>query len=248
MRAVLSRWSKQTWSAALGFCFPALCPFCEKREPDSGESRFCDECMQVCQSLAPRQCARCAAPLGPYVDTQSGCVHCRDESFAFDAAYCLGSYTEPLRSACLRGKLSGGHALTRDLADQLWLRHGEVLKSQRLEVVIPVPHLWSEQLWRQHMSPITLAERIASHLGVPAGLDLLAKIKRTPKQALLSVTARRQNLRGAFGIARGTRFRGTRILLVDDIMTTGTTGHECAKVLKQAGAAEVQVMAIGRVI
>ncbi len=96
--------------------------------------------------------------------------------------------------------------------------------------MIPVPHLWSEQLLKPHSTPVTLAECFAAHLKVPAGLDQLAKIKRTAKQALLPVTARRQNLKGAFGIARRTEFFGTRILLVDDIMTTGTTSHECAKV------------------
>lgn len=246
MRAGLTRWSKQTWNAALGFCFPSLCLFCEKREPQD-DSRFCAECDQTCQSLAPRQCARCAAPLGPYVDTQARCVHCRDDSYAFDSAYCLGPYADPLRSACLRAKLAGGHALTCDLADQLWQRHGEALRSLQLQVVIPVPHLWSEQLWKPHSTPVTLAECFAAHLQVPTGLDLLAKIKRTAKQALLPVTARRQNLKGAFGIARRTEFFGTRILLVDDIMTTGTTSHECAKVLKQAGASEVHVVVIGRV-
>lgn len=247
MRANLSRWSMQAWSAALDFCFPSLCLFCEKREPQE-HSRFCEECVQVCQSLAPRQCARCAAPLGPYVDAQTRCVHCRDESYTFDSACCLGPYKDPLRSVCLRAKLAGGHALTCDLADQLWLRHREHLQTSKLEVVIPVPHLWSEQLWRQHVTPVTLAECFAGHLGVPVGLDLLAKIKRTPKQALLPITSRRQNLRGAFGIARRTEFHGTKILLVDDIMTTGTTSHECAKVLKQAGAAEVHVVVIARVL
>lgn len=247
MRAALVRWSQQAWTASLDFCFPSLCLFCETREPAEA-NRFCEECVRVCQSLAPRQCSRCAAPLGPYVAQQSRCVHCREESYAFDSACCLGPYTDPLRSACLRSKLAGGHTLTCDLTDQLWRRHAEKLRSLRIEVVIPVPHRWSEQLWRAHVSPVTLAERMASHLRVPAGLDLLAKVKRTPKQALLPMTARRQNLRGAFAIARRTQFHGTRVLIVDDILTSGTTSHECAKVLKAAGAAEVHVAVIGRVV
>ena len=97
------------------------------------------------------------------------------------------------------------------------------------------------------MSPTTLAETLASLVRVPVRFDLLRKIKKTPKQALLPVTTRKTNLRGAFGMSGGATLDGATVLLVDDILTTGTTAHECAKVLQQAGAAKVYVAVFARV-
>lgn len=239
-------WTQRVGEAAIDFCFPSLCLFCQQVEPETDGQRFCNSCRSLCQTIAIRQCLRCAAPLGPHVPEDSGCPHCRDERFAFDSASCLGPYKEEMRSACLRAKKASGHALTCDLAEQLWRRHESRLQSSSFEVVIPVPHLWSEQLVRQHLCTLTLAECLASRLHIPVGLDMLRKVKRTAKQAPLSLTARRDNLKGAFAVSRGVQFHDCRILLVDDILTSGSTCHECAKTLKAAGAAEVHVAVIGR--
>ncbi len=241
-------WLHRAWSSLLDFCFPALCPLCEAREAE-GESRslFCLSCQQSCREFAGRQCVRCSATVGPFVDTTHGCVLCRDERFAFEAVCSLGPYREPLRSACLRAKQPSGHSISMGLAQQLrTLRHTE-LELWRPDLVIPVPHHWSEHVWRAHVSPTTLAETLASMVRVPARFDLLRKIKHTPKQATLPATTRKTNLRGAFGMGGGATLGGATVLLVDDILTTGSTAHECAKVLKQAGAAKVYVAVFARV-
>ena len=97
------------------------------------------------------------------------------------------------------------------------------------------------------MSPTPLAETLASLGRIPVRFDLLLKIKKTEKQARLPMTKRKTNLRGAFGIGGGATLGGATVLLVDDILTTGSTAHECAKVLKQAGAAKVYVAVFARV-
>ncbi len=241
-------WLPRAWSTLLDFCFPALCPFCEASEAEEeAGALFCLKCQQSCREFSGRQCQRCSASVGPFVDTTKGCVHCRDERYAFEAVCSLGPYREPLRSACLRAKQQSGHSIAIGLAQQLGtLRHSE-LELWRPHLVIPVPHCWSEHVWRPHVSPTPLAETLASMLRVPARLDLLRKIKKTTKQASLPATARRTNLRGAFGMGGGATLGGARVLLVDDILTTGTTAHECAKVLKQAGATQVYVAVFARV-
>lgn len=243
-----SLWLHRAWSSVLEFCFPALCPFCETREAE-GESNslFCLDCQRACREFAGRQCQRCSAIVGPFVDTAQGCVHCRDERYAFDAVCSLGPYREPLRSACLRAKYQSGHSIAMGLAQQLGTLRRTELEAWRPDLVIPVPHCWSEQVWRPHVSPTPLAETLASMTRIPARFDLLLKIKKTKKQATLPVTIRKTNLRGAFGIGGGATLGGATVLLVDDILTTGTTAHECAKVLKQAGAAQVYVAVFARV-
>lgn len=240
-------WMHRAWSSLLGFCFPSLCPFCEIREPEGeGGQLFCLPCQQACRDLAGRQCQRCSASVGPYVETANGCVHCRDERFAFEAVCSLGAYRDPLRPACLRAKKQSGHSISMGLAQQLGTLRRTEFAAWSPDLVIPVPHRWSEHLWRPHVSPSTLAETLSSLLGIPARFDLLRKIKHTPKQALLPMTTRKTNLRGAFGIGGGATLGGATVLLVDDILTTGATAHECAKVLKQAGASQVYVAVLAR--
>jgi predicted amidophosphoribosyltransferase len=241
-------WLHRACSALRDFCFPAVCPFCETREAEGdSDSLFCLTCQQLCREFAGRQCQRCSASVGPFVDTAQGCVHCRDESYAFEAVCSLGPYREPLRPACLRAKQAAGHSVAMGLAQQLGNLHRTQLDTWQPDLVIPVPHHWTEHVWRPHVSPTSLAETLASMSRIPVRFDLLRKIKKTQKQALLPVTTRKTNLRGAFGIGGGATLGGATVLLVDDILTTGTTAHECAKVLKAAGAAKVYVAVFARV-
>ena len=241
------RWLHRSWTSVLDFCFPALCPYCEQREA-TGESGalFCGRCQELCQGLAGRQCPRCSAQVGPYVDTTQKCVHCRDERFAFEAVCSLGPYRDSLRSACLRAKTKWGHSVAMGLTQQLGSLRQSQIEAWQPDLVIPVPHHWWEQVRRTHLSPATLAETLAASLRIPARFDLLFKVKSTEKQALLPLTKRKSNLRGAFGMGGQATLAGASVLLVDDILTTGTTAHECAKTLKQAGAARVDVAVFAR--
>lgn len=240
-------WLSRAWGSLVDFCFPTLCSYCGQQEVsgDSG-SLFCPSCEVICASLAGRQCPQCSASVGPHVDVSSGCVHCRVERFAFQAVCSLGPYREGLRSACLQAKMQSGQAMTVGLAQQLWRLQCCQIETWQPDLVIPVPHHWWEQLRHSRLVPPNLAELLARHARKPVRLDILRKTRRTEKQALLPVTKRRANLKGAFAVGGGVHLDGARILLVDDIMTTGSTAHECAKTLKLAGAAGVYVAVIAR--
>ena len=240
-------WFSRTWGSLVDFCFPSLCPYCGQREAghDSG-SLFCQSCETSCTELAGRQCSRCSASVGPYVDVSTGCVHCQNERFAFEAVCSLGPYREGLKSACLRAKMQSGYSMTVGLAQHLWRLRRWQMEAWRPELIVPVPHHWWEQLRRPHLSPSNLAETLARKARIPVRLDLLRKVKRTEKQALLPVTKRRTNLKGAFAVAGQADLGGVNVLLVDDILTTGATAHECARTLKQAGAGRVFVAVIAR--
>ncbi|RLS56571.1 MAG: ComF family protein [Planctomycetota bacterium] len=230
----------------LDFCFPRRCLLCEQEETLADtDSSLCLPCQQKLVVDSP-QCARCAANVGPYVDASVDCVQCRGDRFAFEQVISLGIYQDELRTACLRAKLSSGQPLIRGLVESLETHRRPVLDRWRPDLIIPVPHHWWERLTRRHLSPLTMAEALAARLRCPVRFDLLAKCKSTEKQALLPRSRRWDNMRGAFRIAGGTQFSGASILLVDDVMTSGATAHECSRALKAAGAAHIYVAVLAR--
>jgi ComF family protein len=122
-----------------------------------------------------------------------------------------------------------------------WREHG----SGAVDVVTPVPLFWWRQLRRGYNQAEVLARQVARQLGLPCE-RLLRRRRGTAQQALLDVEARQANVRGVFACRRGARIAGRRILLVDDVLTTGATLGEAARVLSAADAVAVSVLTAAR--
>jgi ComF family protein len=172
------------------------------------------------------------------------CAYCRPRSFAFDAALRLGKYDGALRKAILFIK----HRHNEGLADRLASRWGVEQQSRLVEwgvhAVVPVPLFWMNRLWRGYNQSGALARGLAERLGVKYQSRWLYRTRRTAKQSLLGPTARLDNVRGAFQAS--VPLAGMRILLVDDVLTTGATASEAASALKRGGASWVGVAVLAR--
>ena len=175
-------------------------------------------------------------------------MHCRSDRFAFERAVSLGVYEDALRHACLVAKGPGGAPLASGLADLLWSRVAGDLRAAAIDVVVPVPHHWTSRVVHSHFPPVTIGRVLARRLKARWHAHILAKVRRTPSQVSLSVTDRRNNLRGAFRVVGGARLSGRTVLLVDDVLTTGTTAHRAATELNHAGASRVLVAVLARAI
>jgi ComF family protein len=124
----------------------------------------------------------------------------------------------------------------------LWGEHCRArFDAVKADCVVPVPLHWWRRWRRGYNQSAALASGLASVLGVPCHPGWLRRVRSTPAQRLLPPGARRDNLRGAFRSSRRTALRGATILLVDDVMTTGSTVHEASAVLRRSGAARVVV-------
>jgi ComF family protein len=235
-----SRW----WAVGLDLVFPPACTLCHAVIESSAQGLLCGSCRE--ELLAgPPACGRCGLS-GLVPAASGGCLRCQDERFHFDGVVRLGPYADNLRRAVLRIKRQGERALAITLGDLLAESRGERLAALRPDAVVPVPMHWSRRVWRGANSPETIAERLSRRLGVPAAPHLLARCRRTAPQANLPPTRRVTNVRGAFR-ARGHRdLPGARLLLVDDIMTTGATVNEAAKMLRRAGASAVAIAVLAR--
>jgi ComF family protein len=239
-------------ASLVGLAAPARCPACGREESGRpGPERLPNLCTACCDAVRPppgERCRRCAAPAGPFIDTSEGCVYCHRERFHFDSVVRLGIYDGELRNICLRAKHPGGEETAAALAHLLWKREEQALRLVEANVIVPVPHHWSQRLRPAVPTPETIAAVLQRGLRVDLGTSILAKVRRTSKQSGLPSSRRRANLKNAFHVPR--RFRsdveGRRILLVDDVLTTGATADEASRMLRQAGASFVAVAVLAR--
>jgi ComF family protein len=123
---------------------------------------------------------------------------------------------------------------------------GEVLADA--ELLLPVPLHWSRLFQRRYNQAALLANAIHGAGGPPVAVDCLVRRRRTPSQGHLGPLARERNVRSAFAVRRPSEVKGKRLVIVDDVMTTGATVDECARVLKRAGAASVGVLTLARAL
>ena len=161
----------------------------------------------------------------------------------FDAAYCFGSYDGLLREWIHLYKYGRIQTLARPLEDLL-LR--AVPRDEAFDAIVPVPLHWRRQWQRGFNQADLLARGISRRLGVPVA-HALRRTRSTDVQAGLSNAGRRRNVTHAFRVRRGASVGGQRILLIDDVMTTGSTAAACAQALKRAGAARVVLVTVARV-
>jgi ComF family protein len=136
--------------------------------------------------------------------------------------------------------------LTVAIADLLVLMRQVEIASLHCDVVVPVPMHWTRRLWRGVNNPEVVSQRLAIALRLPYAPHLLVRSRSTEPQAFLSPDQRRKNVHDAFRAVKHRDLQGARVLLVDDILTTGATASEAARVLKRAGAVFVGVVVIAR--
>ena len=223
---------------------PAVCLLCSKRLPaESSATDFCPECRAGIPRPAAALCPVCAVAHRSLIPTQHHCEACLRDPPPFARVYAAAPYGGILQDAVQSFKYHGQLALEQPLGKLL----GASLRAAALprpHLLVPVPLHVDRLRQRGYNQALQLARQIGREFDVPVAADLLRRIRATEPQQGLDATSRRSNLRGAFAVARPVP--GRRLILVDDVMTTGATVRECASVLRQAGAATVEVAILGR--
>ncbi len=206
-------------------------------------------CGYCCEELGPKDwvsCNGCGAAAQTDSPRPGSCERCRSSGLKFDGVISLGQYQGKLRKAVLRMKRASERPLSMAVGRLFGLRHADRMFGLEPDAVLPVPMFWGRRVLRGTNNPNALAAAISRRLGIPMAGRLVERWRNTLPQADLGQRQRFQNVRGAFRLKAGYDLAGRRLLLVDDILTTGATCSEVAGLLKGAGAATVTAAVVAR--
>jgi len=172
------------------------------------------------------------------------CVDCGEAAPVFLAVRTLGPYRGELKETLQRFKYRGQRSIAAGFAYLMAETLQSYLTQHRVDLIIPVPMYWRKQQSRNYNQANLLARELAHYLKVPLADSILLKVKDNPSQTKLAKEQRMANVSGVFRVASSGAVKDKNILLVDDIITTGSTISECAKMLTFAGAKEINVVSV----
>ena len=191
--------------------------------------------------VAPGQSDR-ESPLRPYI-----CLDCAKDPGQVQRVFVLGPYREALREAVVACKRMGYLPLAANLGELLGLRIRDAFDAKSIGAVTYIPAHWTRRIRRGGIPTREICHRVAAVIDVPV-LPLLTMTRRTAKQGMLTDKERRRNVRGAFKVKKGYALRQRRILIVDDVWTTGSTLREAADQLCQGYDAEILAAVVARAV
>ena len=231
-------------AASIDLLLPPACLLCGRLLPTGHDAQaFCRDCLAAMPPLTSAHCRCCAQP---FPDTTSNHLfgNCLQRQPPFSIVHAVGIYQGSLKQAIHKLKYRNRLVLAKPLGQLLGksiVAEGSGFAPDR---IIPVPLHPRRLRQRGYNQALEVARPIAQQSGILLDTTLLQRTRNTPQQQGLTATERRSNLRNAFTLTSGAP--ALRILLIDDVMTTGETVRECSRTLLVSGIVEVQVAAVGR--
>lgn len=239
---------------ALAHLFAPPCAACGGPIPRPLDGAVCETCWSRLAVFAPPLCAVCGIPLPSWraaTVAAMQCPRCRRRPGMLHRLAAIGPYDGTLRDVVHALKYDGRRSIASALSARMRRAGSELLEDAALAVPVP---LHGRRHWQRGFNQ---ADLLAEGLGLPVG-RLLRRVRATPPQAALPAAARRRNVHGAFDLSPGAvvlatgrrtaRLDGLVLVLVDDVCTTGATLEACARVLTEAGAAQVRAITAARVV
>jgi len=238
--------AQEAWRSALGLLYPPTCIACQAA---TGEPHaLCAACWSGFRFIERPFCERLGTPFAVDLGQPLLSPAAIADPPVFHRARAVAEYDGTASLLVHRLKYNDRLELARALGTMMARAGAELLGDA--DVIVPVPlHRW-RLWWRRFNQAMVLAKAVSSESGMPCDPFLLARIKRTRRQVGLTKAQRQENLQGAFRVPVEAKARpkGKRVLLIDDVLTTGSTANAASRALLRAGAASVDVLAFARVV
>ncbi len=237
-------WLDRFKNAAIDLLFPPHCVICHRLGV-----WLCTDCLDAVQTIHPPVCLRCGLPMTgtqPANTSAPVCVRCRERPPQLDGLLAYAFHTDPLRQAIHQFKYEDLRSLAGPLG-KLMAEGWAILAPQDLDIdaIVPVPLHPKRQRQRGYNQAALLARELGVCLERPVVEGVLIRTRPTAPQVELNVQERRANVRDAF-LCTGSTFSGLRVLLVDDVCTSGSTLESASSALREAGASSVWAYTLAR--
>lgn len=245
-RARLRHGAREAWRSALGLLYPPTCIACQAA---TGEPHtLCAACWSGVRFIERPYCERLGTPFTVDLGQPLLSPAAIADPPVFQRVRAVAEYDGTASLLVHRLKYNDRLELARALGGMMTRAGAELLANA--DVIVPVPlHRW-RLWWRRFNQAMALARVVSAESGIPCDPFLLARVKRTRRQVGLTKAQRQENLQGAFRVSAEAkaRLQGKRVLLVDDVLTTGATANAASRALLRGGAASVDVLAFARVV
>jgi competence protein ComFC len=233
-------------NTGLGFFYPEICRLCESERATVSDGFVCGRCWSQVRFIKPPFCERCGLPFAGDLTEPFECANCRELELHFRSARSAVVARGVVLEAIHRFKYQRQLWFENFLAGLFLREAAPALRGENWDLIVPVPLHPLKQRQREFNQAERLAVHLAAALKIPLRPKLLRRVTPTATQTRLTRTERAENMRGAFAVRRGARLDGERVVLVDDVFTTGATTSACARTLLAAGAGEVCVWTVAR--
>ncbi|HUJ94545.1 MAG TPA: ComF family protein [Terriglobales bacterium] len=243
------QWLSDTGDALATVFFPAGCRICDELLTRASRVPICDACLSSFAAPPFTKCEVCGQPLPSFAPAESQaktCPACREKTYAFSRARNLGVYQGALARAIVMLKFEEMEPLGTWFAHrlaELAKLEGEAMEA---DVVVPVPLHRDRQRERGYNQAAMISEPLAKALGLPHRAVLLMRTRPRPDKQVLSLAEHWSSVRGAFATRPGSQVDKLRVLLVDDVLTTGATLDACSRALLDSGAKSVVGLTVAR--
>ena len=230
--------------AITSLLYPPACAICAANVATG--QYLCAECDAKVARIVPPFCARCSEPFSGAISTIFTCANCAHRTLHFDAAVAAYRSRGIIRQVMLQFKYHRQIHLRHLVARWLFTALDDArLSGRTFDVIVPVPLHPARERERGFNQSALLAELLSDRIALPSK-PALERIRYTTTQTAFDRAERMQNLHGAFRLRKKADVRDLRVLLIDDVLTTGSTLSECARILRRAGASCVYAATAAR--
>jgi len=238
---------KQSIHRVFDLVYPRLCIFCHSKIKANNDYNICSACAAEIKTINAPFCLRCGAVLEQLSQIRvNGCSRCSNKKYYFDQVFSACKYKGKVKSCIHFFKYKRKIKTKNILSDLLIEFLNANFPTKNIDLITAVPlhkHKLQERGFNQSK---LIADKLSEFFKIESSHNNLCRVKKTVSQVTLSAQKRKLNTADAFACKDPDKFKNKRILLIDDIFTTGSTLNECAKVIKQSGAKNITCLTIAR--